>query len=98
MTANAKLPDRLPESFRPILWSYDFSRLDPLKNQKTIIVQAVNYGTLAHWRWLRESYGADAVRQVLSTVPVTEIRPRARRLASLMFGIDRFNYAPRGTH
>jgi hypothetical protein len=42
----------LPETFRPLLWSYDFARIDPLKHKKTIIIQALNYGTLAHWRWL----------------------------------------------
>lgn len=88
----------LPEEFKPILWSYDFDRIDPLKHEKTIIVQAINYGTLAHWRWLREQYGREGVRKVLSTVPATEIRPRAQRLASLVFGIDQFNHAPRGTH
>lgn len=92
------MTDAVPETFRPILWSYDFDRIDPVKHQKTIIIQAVNYGTLADWRWLKQSYGADGVRQVLGTVPITEIRPRARRLASLMFDITRFNYAPRGTH
>lgn len=87
----------LPETFRPLLWSYDFDRIDPVQHQKTIIVQAVNYGTLAQWRWLRQTYGADGVRQVLGTVPATEIRPRARHLASLVFGVDHYNYAPRGT-
>jgi len=92
------MQNRLPDIFKPILWSYDFDRIDPVKNEKTIIVQAINYGTLAHWRWLRERYGRVAVCHVLSTVPATEIRPRARWLASLVFGVDQFNYAPRGTH
>ena|ERR1700730_7597353 len=56
----------LPETFRPLLWSYDFSRIDPLKHKKTIIVQAVNYGTLAHWRWLVQSYGREGVRDVVT--------------------------------
>jgi hypothetical protein len=89
---------QLPETFRPILWSYDFERLDPVKNQKTIIIQAINYGTLAHWRWLTQHYGREGVRQVLSLMPATEIKPRARHLAALMFGVDQFNHAPRGSH
>ena len=89
---------QLPETFRPILWSYNFDRIDPAKHRKPIIIQAINYGTLAQWRWLTQRYGRDGVRQVLGTVPVTEIRPHARRLAALMFDIDRFNYAPRGSH
>jgi hypothetical protein len=72
------MTDGVPETFRPILWSYDFDRLDPVKHRKTIIVQAINYGTLAQWRWLRESYGRESVRQVLGTVPATEFRPRAQ--------------------
>ena len=90
--------DTLPETFRPLLWSYDLSRIDPLKHKKTIIVQALNYGTLAHWRWLVQSYGREGVRDVLTHVPASEIKPRSLRLASLVFGIERFNYAPRGTH
>jgi hypothetical protein len=92
------MADAVPEIFRPILWSYDFDRIDPVKHRKTLIIQAINYGNLAHWRWLRQSYGRESVRQVLSAVPATEIRPRARRLASLMFDVDHLNYAPRGTH
>lgn len=88
----------LPETFRSILWSYDFEHLDPVRDQKTIIIQAINYGTLAQWRWLTQTYGRDAVRQFLSTIPATEIKPRARRLASLLLGVEHFNYAPRGTH
>ena len=88
----------LPETFRPLLWSNDFSRIDPLKYKKTIIVQALNYGTLVHWRWLVQSYGREGVREVLTHVPASEIKPRSLRLASLVFGVERFNYAPRGTH
>ena len=92
------MADTVPEIFRPILWSYDFERIDPVKHRNTLIIQAINYGTLAHWRWLRASYGRERVRQILASVPATELRPQARRLAALMFDVPRFNYAPRGTH
>lgn len=88
----------LPDTFRPLLWSYDFDQIDPLKHKNTIIVQAINYGSLRQWRWLADNYGRDEVRDVLGSVPATALRPRARRLASLLFGVDHFNYAPRGTH
>jgi hypothetical protein len=88
----------LPESFRPLLWSYDFDRIDPIKHKKLLITQAVNYGTLSQWRWLTQTYGRAQVRETLSTIAATEIRPRSRRLASLLFGVEHFNYAPRGTH
>jgi hypothetical protein len=35
---------------------------------------------------------------VLTHVPASEIKPRSLRLASLVFGVERLNYAPRGTH
>ena len=88
----------VPQEFRPLMWSYDFDLIDPMANKTALVVQAINYGTLAHWRWLVKNYGREGVREVLSDVPATALRPRARRLASLVFGIDRFNYAPRGTH
>jgi hypothetical protein len=88
----------LPETFRPLLWSYDFSRIDPLRHKKTIIVQVLNYGTLAQWRWLVESYGRDGIRGTLAHISASEIKPRSRRLASLLLGVEHWNYAPRGTH
>jgi hypothetical protein len=88
----------LPEIFRPILWSYDFEKIDPAKHEKTIVVHAINYGSLLHWRWLLNHYGRARLRQILSTIPATELKPLSRHLASLVFGIERFNYAPRGTH
>jgi hypothetical protein len=88
----------IPESFRPLLWSYDVSRIDPLRHKKTIIVQVLNYGTLALWHWLVESYGRDGIRDTLAHIPASEIKPRSRRLASLLLGVKHWNYAPRGTH
>ena len=32
---------------------------------------------------------------MLTHVPASEIKPRSLRLASLVFGVERFNYAPR---
>jgi hypothetical protein len=86
---------QLPETFRPILWSYDFDRIDSAKHRKAIVIQAINYGTPDHWRWLTQHYGRDGVWQVLSLAAATEIKRRARRLASL---IDDLNYAPRGSN
>ena len=68
----------LPERFRPLFWSYRFEDLDPEKNEKTVIVQLMNYGTLAHWRWLAGAYGAAEIRRVLESIPATEINPRTR--------------------
>lgn len=87
----------LPSFFKPILWSYDFSKINPEKDKESIIIQAINYGNLQHWRWLVKFYGTEEVREVLTKTPATEIRPRAQRLSSIIFSIKKFNYAPRGT-
>lgn len=89
---------KLPDYFKPILWSYDLNKLDPEKNKKTVIVNAINYGDLKHWRWILENYGKEAVREVLAKTRVSEMRPGARRLASIIFDTNQFNYAPRGTN
>ncbi|MDP3956131.1 MAG: hypothetical protein Q8Q18_02720 [bacterium] len=75
----------LPDFFKPILWSYDLARIDIERDKSTIIVNAINYGTLKHLRWLADTYGKHAVRETLDARMHTEIRPQARRLAELIF-------------
>ena len=87
--------NKLPLFFKPILWSYDFDSIDIEKNKKVIIINAINYGDLKHWRWLIKSYGKENVKEILMKVPFTEIRLRIVPLVSIMFSIDKFNYALR---
>lgn len=96
-TEKSKSRELLPYFFKSILWSYDFSQIDPQKSKKLIIVNSINYGDLRHWRWLINAYGKEEIRSELERVPVTELRSRARRLAEIIFDIKNFNYAPRGT-
>ena len=86
--------------FRPLLWSYVFAEIDPDIHAKEIIVSAINYGDLKHWRWLIQYYGLERVRQVITTVPVTEFRARVVKLVGFLFEIpdNQFNHAPRGAH
>lgn len=86
----------MPDYLRPIMWSYDFSSIDVDKNKKAIIINAINYGDLKHWRWLKATYGVKELQKILGTISVTELRPSAFRLASILFSINKFNYAPRG--
>lgn len=85
--------------FRSILWSYQLDEVDLELHKHIIIVQAINYGTLDHWRWIAETYGKETVRRVLREIPVTSIRGHVRKLVMLLFDIneDQFNYASRGT-
>ena len=87
-----------PPGLNKVLWSYNISRLEPERVKRTIIVQIINYGDLEHWEWLVREYGKSTIQEVLQLVPASSLRPHARRLASLLFGVTQFNYAPRGTH
>ena len=82
----------IPHSFAPILWSYDIAALDVMRDRETIIAQAVNYGTLHHWRWLVAQYGRAELAARIAAMPASAIRPRARRLALLLF--DGRSYVP----
>lgn len=94
------VPRVLPEFFRPLMWSYQFEKIDPQNHKKLIITQAINYGALAHWRWIVGTYGKEEVRHILQEVPVTSLRRHVIRLVSLLFKISakEFNYASRGSH
>ena len=88
----------LPDNLRPFFWSYRFDNLDPQRDKKTVIVQLINYGTLAHWGWLVGEYGVADIRRTLQSIQATEINPATRTLASLLFSITHWRNAPRGTH
>lgn len=70
----------LPIIFKPILWAYDFEKCD--------------YGTLEHWRWVRNFYGDEKIRKVLENTPATEVKPKTRPLIEAIFNFSKWNYAP----
>lgn len=86
----------LPDFFRPIMWSYDFSKISASKDKKVIIINTINYGDLRHWKWIKENYGLEPIKEILSKVNATELRLPAIKLAQLLFSIKEFNYASRG--
>lgn len=66
------------------MWSYDFEKVDPLKIKRTIIKQALNYGTFDHWRWIKDFYGIDEITAVLRGTP-DAIDKKSRTLFDLVF-------------
>ena len=88
----------LPAFFKPILWSYEFDKIDPGRDYRIIIQQTINYGTLAHWRWAKEFYGVERIRDVIAAAPATAFRPQALRLAQLLFGGNILPHASRSAH
>lgn len=86
---------KLPLFFKPLLWSYDFSKVDLEKYKRSIIVNTINYGDLKHWKWIIEYYGANILQKELSKMAKSEIRPRAMKLAELFLSIKPSKYAHR---
>ena len=84
---------RLPEIFRPLLWSYKFNLVDADRDKHEVVVNAINYGDLPHWRWLTKTYGRKNLRNYISQIPASEFRPEVLRLAKLLFGIKNMEYA-----
>jgi hypothetical protein len=76
-----------PAIFKPLLWSLRWDTLDIQEDKDDIIVNAVNEGTLAHWRWLIETYGKDTIRRVLARRLASEFHPESLNLAKIIFSL-----------
>ena len=87
---------KLPSFFKPLFWGYDFSSIDPDKNKKLVIVNALNYGDLKQWKWLIKKYGRENLRKSIKNIPESEFREHVVKLIKLLFDIEEFNYASRG--
>lgn len=85
-----------PSFFKPILWSYDFSKIDPEESMERIIVNTINYGDWQHWQWIVDYYGRNKVKRVIENTPVSEFRKGSLRLISLLLDIKKIKYVSRG--
>ena len=79
---------KIPQSFKPYFWSFDFSKIDPDQNKKTVISQVTNYGTISDWKWLVGYYGWSMVRDTLMNFRSGEIKERTLKLASILFDFN----------
>ena len=89
---------KLPEMFKPLLWGLRFEDLDIQKDREDIIVNAVNEGKLAHWRWIIQTYGKEEIRQVLARRLETEFHPESLNLAKLVFSLSPLRHARGSAH
>lgn len=89
---------RPPESFRPLLWGLRWKDIDTEEDKEDIIVNAINEGTLHQWRWLIQTYGKDAIREVLERRLETEFHPESRNLAKIIFLVKQFRHARRSSY
>jgi hypothetical protein len=47
---------KLPKTFQGILWSYDISKMDIIKDKREIITQVLNYGAWNDIKLLNKFY------------------------------------------
>ena len=85
--------EKLPEMFRPLLWSVKWTDLDVNEDKTDIIMNTINDGTLAHWRWIIGTYGREAIRALLSKRLVTEFHPESYQLARVIFDLPPLHHA-----
>ena len=58
----------LPKFLQPVLWSYDFARIDGEKNKKIIIQQILHFGTHVMTQWMFEHYPLSEIKAVFKSV------------------------------
>lgn len=78
---------KVPLSFKPFLWSYDFDKLDLEKNKQTIIMQILYFGNIKQWRELFHIYGYDQVKNIFKNSRPDEWQYKAINFWKLKFDL-----------
>ena len=86
---------KLPQKFKSLFWSYDFSSIDTQEHRQRIIINTINYGNWEHWQWIFNHYGEKEVKRIIENVPVSEFRKRALKLVCLLLKIKKMKYVSR---
>ena len=86
---------KLPKSFKYLLWSYNFSKIDPQRDKERIIINTINYGNWEHWKWIVKNYGKETIKRIIENTPKSEFRERALMLICLLLKIKKVKYASR---
>ena len=87
---------KLPQNFKDLLWSYNFSKIDLEEDKERIIINTINYGDWLHWQWVFNYYGTKEVKEIIENTPASEFRKRALKLVCLLLNIKLIKYASRG--
>ena len=56
---------KLPKTFQRILWSYDISKMDIIKDKREIITQVLNYGAWNDIKLLNKFYSEEDIKEVV---------------------------------
>jgi hypothetical protein len=62
-------------------------------DKRRIIINTINYGQWRHW--IVNYYGEENIKQFIENTPISEFRPRALKLVSILLGIKNFEYESR---
>lgn len=89
---------KIPKDIKPLLWSYKFSKIDPIKNKQIIIISIINYGNWEQWKWLIKIYGKQNLKKIIVNIPKSAFFERPVELISLLLGIKKFKYASRSDY
>lgn len=84
---------QLPTAFRPLLWSLRWKDIDVEEDKEDIIVNIINEGTLAQWRWIIKTYSKETIRAILEKRLETEFHPESGNLAKAVFSLSHFRHA-----
>ncbi|MBI4599656.1 hypothetical protein HY732_01920 [Candidatus Uhrbacteria bacterium] len=95
---NTAQKQRLPESFRPMFWSYPFRDLNKDEDASLIIKQILSYGDLFQWKWMMRQYGTRKIKGILSRTPKTAVRPSLVELSKTVFNVTSMPHARRVPH
>ncbi|MCD6284264.1 hypothetical protein J7J12_03390 [bacterium] len=86
---------KLPKSFKYLLWSYNFSKIDAQRDKQRIIINTINYGNWEHWKWIIKNYGKETIKRIIENTPKSEFRERALMLICLLLKIKKVKYVSR---
>ena len=88
----------IPGWFQKFYWWGDASKMNAERDKRTIIVQLINHGGWAHWKWLVETYQKEELKKIIRETPASEFRSGALKLISLLLGIKQMKYASRSDY
>ncbi len=77
----------LPDTFKPYLWSYDFSKLDAKTHKKAIVLAILNYGSVESWSQLFAIYGESEVKNIFESSKEDTFNKKSYNFWKIKFNI-----------
>lgn len=82
---NQKKANKIPDIFRPFLWSYDCDGLDLKKNKKRIILNLLNLGTKEATDLMKKIYSEKEIKEVIKNSSASEWNKKSLNFWGLIF-------------